>query len=224
MGRWTWISLVLTCAAFAASGLVYWNRLEWLPEQVPVHWGFSGEPDAWTPREGILGYLLLPPLLMVGMFGLAWLLPWLSPRNFAIDANRKVFDYCMFLLVALFGLLHAVILVGYLRPEFPLVRALILALAIFFVLLGNVLGQVPRNFFMGVRTPWTLASNLVWVKTHRLAAWLFVGIGLLTACLTLLGAPYWLIFFAMLPPLLYPVLYSFILYKRLERAGQLEAA
>jgi uncharacterized membrane protein len=97
-------------------------------------------------------------------------------------------------------------------------------LCLFFALIGNVLGKVRRNFWMGVRTPWTLASEAVWNQTHRLAAWLFVAAGLLGFALVMVLPPsaVWVLLAVLLPAALLPVVYSLVLYKRLEREGRLE--
>jgi uncharacterized membrane protein len=93
---------------------------------------------------------------------------------------------------------------------------------LFFALLGNVLGKVQRNFYVGVRTPWTLASETVWVQTHRLAAWLFTGAGVLGLVIVLVGVPFYFAFGLILVAALVPVVYSLVLYKRLEKKGLLE--
>jgi uncharacterized membrane protein len=87
--------------------------------------------------------------------------------------------------------------------------------------MGNVLGKVRRNFYVGVRTPWTLASDAVWEGTHRLAAWLFVVAGVGGFVLMMLGVPFWYCFGAAIALILLPVPYSLYLYKRLEREGKL---
>jgi len=87
--------------------------------------------------------------------------------------------------------------------------------------MGNVMGKVRRNFFIGIRTPWTLASEPVWNATHRFAArTLFVG-GLLGLLAVILHAPFWLPMAAILTAALVPVIYSLVLYKQLERRGAL---
>ena len=86
--------------------------------------------------------------------------------------------------------------------------------------MGNVLGKVRRNFWMGVRTPWTLASEKVWVATHRLAARLLTAGGLAGAVAAWLGAPLVLCFWLLMVALLWPAVHSLLLYKRLEREGE----
>lgn len=88
-------------------------------------------------------------------------------------------------------------------------------------LTGNVLGKVRRNFFIGIRTPWTIASEPVWNATHRFAAKTFFAGGLAGLVFTILGAPIWLSLAAILVAVLAPVFYSLVVYKQLQRRGEL---
>ena len=88
-------------------------------------------------------------------------------------------------------------------------------------LLGNVLGKVQRNFYVGVRTPWTIADERVWNATHRLAAKTFVIGGLTGLAFALVAGWSWLSFVAILAAALVPVIYSLVYYKQLERRGEL---
>src|SRR5262249_10492038 len=128
------------------------------------------------------------------------------------------------LVVALFGFMHVLSLAAALQGgnAFPMGRWLVAGFFVFFALLGNVLGQVRRNFWMGVRTPWTLANETVWIQTHRLTAWIFVAGGLVGFVAVVAGAPLVWCFISFLVLLVaVPVVYSFVLYKRLERQGKL---
>jgi uncharacterized membrane protein len=87
--------------------------------------------------------------------------------------------------------------------------------------LGNVLGKVRRNFYIGVRTPWALANERVWNATHRFAAKTFVLGGVIGLALTAIGVKGWLPFAALMAGALVPVVYSLVVYKRLERRGEL---
>jgi uncharacterized membrane protein len=223
MNRWLAASIVLTALALGASLYVVYVRPDWLPEQVPTHWGVKGEPDHYVAREHILPYLLGMPAVMAGMVVLTVLLPWLSPRRFDLERFRDTYNYVMALVVALLAYLHGVILAGSMRKGVNMTQLMMGGLFLFFALLGNVLGKVQRNFWMGVRTPWTLASETVWIRTHRLAAWLFVGGGLAGLVLVLLGVNFVVCLVLFLAIALVPVFYSLVLYKSLERQGRLDA-
>jgi uncharacterized membrane protein len=88
-----------------------------------------------------------------------------------------------------------------------------------FILLGNVLGKVRRNFWLGVRTPWTLASDRVWYATHRVAGKTMVVGGLVTMLAAMMGLPAYVSTGALMAGALVPVVFSLVYYKRLERAG-----
>ena len=90
-----------------------------------------------------------------------------------------------------------------------------------FALLGNVLGKVRRNFYVGVRTPWALASERVWNATHRLAGKTFVAAGLVGLVLTAAGLNGWPTFVSLMVGAFVPILYSLVYYKQLERSGAL---
>jgi uncharacterized membrane protein len=161
------------------------------------------------------------PTVMAGLVVLTLVLPWLSPRGFRVESFRKVYEYLMALVVVLFGYIHGVILVGSLVPGVNVARLLFGGLFLFFALLGNVLGKVRRNFWMGIRTPWTLASDAVWEGTHRLGAWLFVACGVAGFVCVLAGVTLWVCLLLLAPAVVVPLVYSLVLYKRLEREGRL---
>ena len=104
---------------------------------------------------------------------------------------------------------------------FDLGRGFMAGMFLFFALMGNQIGKVRKNFYIGVKVPWTLASDRVWNDTHRLAAWVWVAAGVIGFVLIVAGVwiviPIVLLFVAAL----IPVVYSFVHYKALERAGQL---
>jgi uncharacterized membrane protein len=220
MNRWLVISILLTAAALAASLAVYYGAHDRLPAEVPTHWDYQGRPDRVVPRDRVLPYLLAAPAGMAVLVLLTPLLPWLSPRALGVDEFRDTYGYIMALVVAMIGYLHGVFLLAALRPDLDVLRLLVGGLFLFFALLGNVLGKVRRNFWMGVRTPWTLASETVWIRTHRLAAWVFVAAGLVGFVAALAGAPR-LVYAGILSiVVLVPVVYSLVLYKVLARQGR----
>jgi uncharacterized membrane protein len=141
-----------------------------------------------------------------------------------VDSFRDTFQYIMMLVQGLFAFIHLMILLGSLKRDEPIDmgRWIIAAAFLLLALMGNVLGQVRRNFWMGVRTPWTLANETVWIQTHRVSAWLFTGGGLAGFIAVLAGVPpLWCFIGCMVLLVATPVLYSLVLYKRLEKQGKL---
>jgi uncharacterized membrane protein len=230
MSRWFVASIILTAGAFAASAYVYFFQYDSLPDQIAVHWNIKGEPDRILPKNEAWMHFWLMPLVMVFIVILTVVLPWISPKQFGIERFRPTWEYVMTLVVGLIAFIDAAILAGSWGQKLPLGRFFVGVMMLFFALLGNVLGRVKRNFWMGVRTPWTLANEAVWNQTHRVAGWLWVAGGLL-GCVgvlvlplvipvseptVMIGAFTWIMVMA-----LYPVVYSLVLYKRWERQGRL---
>jgi uncharacterized membrane protein len=148
-------------------------------------------------------------------------IPWLSPRKFAVDSFRSTYLYIMVMVVAMLAYVHIVILVSALGLAFDVGRAVEGGVCLLIALLGNVMGKVRRNFFVGVRTPWTIADERVWNATHRFAAKTFFAGGLLGLLAVILRAPFWLPMTAILTAVLVPVIYSLVFYKQLEHRGDL---
>jgi len=223
MTRWGYLSLALVLVGLAVAGYAHLNADRIPGDRIPIHWNIRGEADGWASKDQpFLAFYLLPVMIggvvALGMFAL----PWLSPRNFAVESFRVTYDYIFFLVAALFVYLEGVILWSQFQGGPFGERWLTGGMFLFFALIGNVLGKVKSNFWMGIRTPWTLASERVWNQTHRVAAWLYVAVGLAGFVGALVGVPPVVCFVVLIVGALAPVVYSLVLYKRLEREGKLE--
>jgi uncharacterized membrane protein len=190
-----------------------------LPARVPVHWNAAGEIDGWDERH----VLLVHSAFMVGLAVLWLVLPKMSPRRFEVEGFEETWWFSGTLMVCLIAYMQCMHLWAAWKPGFPMDRAVLGGLGLLFVLLGNVIGKVRRNFWLGVRTPWTLANERVWYATHRLAAKTMVAGGLLTLAAALGGLPGMVAVAALVGSALVPVGFSLVYYKKLERAGTLEA-
>lgn len=204
---------ILIVLAAGASALLYPR----LPQTVPIHWNIHGEADNFGDKS--FG-LFLMPIMMALLLGLFRALPWLSPRRFAIDEFQSTWLFIMVIVIGSVGYIHAVMLWTLWRGPVDMLRAVAAGLFIFFALCGNVLGRVKRNFYIGVRTPWTLASERVWTDTHRMAARLMVASGVIGVAAILAGMPGWMSIALIIVVSMIPVVYSLVLYKRLERRGE----
>jgi len=209
-----WIIAGLVAAAtLVATAVIYPS----LPERIPIHWNASGEIDGWGDKQ----WAFLTPAIMIGMLGLLRVIPWLSPKHFEIDTFRSTYAFIVLLVSVLFAYIQGLTLLEPLGYHVRTDRALMVGMMLFFMLMGNVLGKVQRNFFVGVRTPWTLASERVWTDTHRLAAWMFVGTGALGLISALLGLSIFVPLALIGVTVVTIVVFSLVRYKQLERRGQL---
>jgi uncharacterized membrane protein len=215
MTRVYWIvAIALVLLAWIISAALYPG----MPAKIPMHWNIQGKIDAYGPKWAVF---LMPGLMLV-LLGLCSLLPTLSPRNFEIDSFRSTYLFIVVLVIGLFGYVHGVILYSAAHENrVDVARVLIGGLFLFFAMVGNVIGRVRRNFYVGVRVPWTLASERVWNDTHRLAAWLWVACGLVGFLLVIAGLPFAFAIALLIVAALVPIVYSFVYYKVLERRGTL---
>jgi uncharacterized membrane protein len=210
---------VITGALLLATLVAYGLAYPQLPAQIPIHWNAQGVVNGYGPRAALLA---LGPGAMLGMLLLFGLLRWLSPRHYEVDSFRPTYLYLMLVLMVLLAYLFGVLLWAALVGPQDVHRLLLGGLGVLFMLIGNVLGKVRRNFFIGIRTPWTLASERVWYATHRMAAKTFVAGGLVSLLLLPLGLPFWGVNAMLITTALLPVAYSLLYYKRLERRGELD--
>lgn len=195
-----------------AFGLATWSRL---PPRVPVHWGLSGQPDRWGPSWESA---LLMPAIAVAEYLVLLFIPLIDPRrkSYALFGDTlRVFRA----VIALFTVgVHVAITLSSLGAGLDVDRFIRVALPLLFALLGNRFGRIRPNWFVGIRVPWTLDSEEVWARTHRLAGKLWVAAGLLGLPAAFLPAPAGT---AALVALLVaatavPVVYSWWLWRRLS--------
>jgi uncharacterized membrane protein len=209
---WGAIAVIL---AILAGTIVSYPKL---PTTVPIHWNAAGQVDDWGPKwslffwgPGTMGLILL----------LFYALPWLSPKKFEVDSFRATYLYIMIVMIAMMGYLYWLMIIAALGTRLEIGRAMEGGICLMVALLGNVLGKVRRNFYIGIRTPWTIADERVWNKTHRLAAKTSFAAGWLGLLEVLVGAPFWLPIATILSGPLLPAAYSLVYYKQLEHHGEL---
>ena len=147
------------------------------PERIPVHWNIQGEIDRYGGRfEGLLAL----PLIAAGVYSLFLVLPKFDPcrRNYLSFANA--YFVIRLAILSMMVLIYACILLTAFGHHINMGEIVSMAVGMMFIIVGNVMGKIRPNWFVGVRTPWTLSSRRSWNKTHRLAGWLFVAMGFVT--------------------------------------------
>jgi uncharacterized membrane protein len=188
-----------------------------LPERVATHWDINLHPNGYSPKWMLF---VLGPGIMAGISLFAWIGPSLSPERFQVDSFRSTYTQVMLMLSCAMAYLSGIILWAAAGHRIDEGRAVFGGICVLFALMGNVMGKVRRNFFIGIKTPWTLGSERIWIATHRFAAKTFVAGGLLGLALTMIGLRRWPIF-ALLAGALAPTIYSLVRYKQLQRRGDL---
>jgi uncharacterized membrane protein len=189
-----------------------------LPNMVPTHWNIHGEANGFSAKWSLF---LIFPGLMAGIMILFRLLPWLSPKHWEVESFRSTYLYIMAVLLCLMAYLAGVTLWVGMGRAMDVTRMTIGGVCLLFALIGLALGRVHRNFYIGVRTPWTLANDRVWDETHRLAMKTFVAAGVVGLVLTVVGFSGWPTFVVLILGALVPAVFSLVIYKRMERSGSL---
>lgn len=167
---------LLVALAMAAAGAWVWQVL--LPHAVvTTHWSLGGQPNGYSGKA--LGLFIMPALAAILSLAFA-AITRIEPRRFNLASSVKFFHAAWFGLLAVMAVGQAMIVATALGYA-PNVRScLLIAVSLLFIVVGNYLGKTRSNFFVGIRTPWTLSSEFSWKKTHRLGGRLFIATAILT--------------------------------------------
>jgi uncharacterized membrane protein len=184
-----------------------------LPDQVPIHWNINGEADGFaTPINAMFSTLGIMVLLYVTMV----FLPKVDPRKSNYKYFTKSYNIMLNVILGVLFIINIMMLLNAVGYEVPIGSIGPIVVGIIFMVLGNYMPQVRSNFFIGIRTPWTLSSDEVWRKTHRAAARIFFFGGLIMMATIFLPA-FWkeAIFISIIAmTVITPYLYSYLLFKK----------
>ncbi len=203
------ISILLIFIAVAFSAAIYGR----LPEQMASHWNASDQVNGYMSR--FWGAFLMP-IISAGMLVLFLVIPGIDPMKDNIKKFRDVFNVFIALIIAFMLYIHILTLLYNLGYALRISLAMIPGLAIIFIFAGIMMGKAKRNYFIGIRTPWTLANDTVWDETHKLGSKLFIGAGAFSLLGIFLGENgFWLMMILLGGAGLIPVVYSYVLFTRI---------
>jgi uncharacterized membrane protein len=196
-----------------AVSLVVYPRL---PDKVPVHWNAAGEIDGWG--SAFQGAFLFP-LMMAAILILLVFLPKVDPKKKNYSRMSKPYTIIVLVTMLFFMLIHFGSLgtaLGYFN-SFP--SFIQLGVGALFVIIGNYMGKLKHNYFAGIKTPWTLANEQVWYKTHRMAGPLWVIGGLIFMAASFLPSQFLIVtvMIVIAVLLIVPIGYSYWIFKRLNK-------
>lgn len=193
-----------------------WNDF---PDRIPTHWNINNEVDDWSDK---VPALFLFPGINIALYLLMLFLPKLDPKRNNYERFGKAWWSIRFALHVFFSGVVFLTMLAALGTDVNIGRVLTSGICLLFLVIGNVLGTVKFNYFVGVRTPWTLSDEEVWNKTHRLTARVWVITSLLLIIPVVLLPMAWMaaVFGAgVVTMVLVPMVYSYRLYSA-KRAQQ----
>jgi len=203
------LPLALIVLAFVVGGLLYPD----LPEMMPTHWNAQGEVDAWSSKNFAVFFF---PSITLAIYLLITFIPLIDPlrRNYPKFALPYFWFRTVF--VIFFVSLYFYTLWAALGTKLNINFFIIPAFSILFIVIGLFLPKVKKNYFVGIRTPWTIHSEEVWDKTHQLGGKFFIAGGVI-ALISLLFPKYFLSIFitAILLAAFIPVVYSYFVFRKI---------
>ena len=201
--------LIIVIVPFLYLGYLYAD----LPDTVPTHWNIEGQIDDWGSKSmlwmipfvtGFLGYVLMS------------IAPKIDPKGQIKQMGAKFYQL-KFIIVLFLTALGLYILYATQQQSMSSPKIIFILIGVFFAALGNYLPSVKPNYFIGLRTPWTLESPTVWKKTHRLAGklWMLGGLLVIVSSL-LLAQPQNVVVFLVITAIItiIPLVYSYVWYKQ----------
>jgi len=205
-------SLLMIVIGFILSFYFYAN----FPEQVPTHWNIQGQVDGWS-SAGFAAFFF--PFLVLGLYLLFLVIPYLDPKKDRYKEFRTTYHLFKGVIVAFMFVIYLV--VGFSGMGYDLDISIIVSsmVAILFLLIGSQMPKIKSNWFLGIRTPWTLSSEKVWQKTHVFGSKTFLIAGLLLFIAGILDGTASLILFiaSILLAVLAPIVYSYMEFRRVGK-------
>ncbi|HZK96958.1 MAG TPA: SdpI family protein [Prolixibacteraceae bacterium] len=198
--------LILLTAIPIAYLLFNWSLL---PDQMPIHFDFNGEPNGYGSR---IVFLFLP----LGLYLLMLILPLIDPKKHNYEIFSDTYFKLRIILSVFIGIIDSLIIYNVLHGIEKMGLLIPILIMLIFTLLGNYMGNIRPNYFVGIKVPWTLNNDVVWIRTHKLAGKLWFWGGLIgIAALFIFKNPTMVMVPLMLIITVVPIVYSYIIYQKI---------
>jgi len=205
------IILIVILASFIIGAYFYPK----FPDRVASHWNVNGEVNGYMSK---FWGLFLMPIISLVMWLLFLLIPKIDPMKHNIEKFRKYFDAFIVLIMLFLFYIYLLTIFWNLGKRFDMGRMIVPAIGILFYFAGILINHAKRNWFIGIRTPWTLSSDNVWDKTHKLGAKLFKIAGIIALLgIFFQGAALWLVLIPAMFFAFFTFFYSYFVYKKEEK-------
>lgn len=186
-----------------------------MPDKIASHWNAKGEVDGYMSK---FWGLFLMPIVSFGLLLLFIIIPKIDPLKANIEKFRKYYNGFVVLIIIFLFYIYLLTIFWNTGVRFDMTQVLAPALGILFYYVGVLTENAKRNWFIGIRTPWTLTNEKVWNKTHKIGGKMFKISGVIA--LFGLVLPRYAIFFMVVPVVfvaVYTIIYSYFEYKKHEK-------
>jgi len=202
------IILLIIAISFVAAIYLYPQ----MPEQMASHWSAQGEVNGYLSK---CWGLFLMPLISLVVFLLFLIIPKIDPLKKNIEKFRNYFNLFIILIILFLLYIHTLSIFWNLGYRFNMGQMMMPALAVLFFFIGIILKHAKRNWFIGIRTPWTLSNDTVWDKTHQIGSKLFKFAALIILIAAFLpGQTIWFLLILIIAIVLYLFIYSYLIYPK----------
>jgi len=207
--KFNWITILLLLAFWGICASFYPD----LPEQVPTHWNIQGEVDDYSHKAVAT---LVMPLLPLAIYVLMTVVPKIDPKRQNYGKFGPSYEKIRTIIVTIMVGITVLPLLSALGYDIKVDLLVRIFIPLLFIALGNYMGKIKHNYFVGIKVPWTLASAEVWNKTHRLGGKLMVvgGIFALAGVFTPPTAGFVMVMTGIFAPLIISTIYSYLLYAK----------
>lgn len=203
------LPLTLIIIAFLAGALLYSS----LPEKLPTHWNAQREVDDWAGKNFAV---LFFPLLTLGMYLLMIFLPRIDPLRKNYPRFAATYFCIRSILVIFFVALYLFTLSAALGVKLNINYFIVPILSLLFVVIGIFLPKIKKNYFVGIKTPWTLHSEETWNKTHQVAGKIFIAAGLISLLgLVFFKYVFWIVIFSAGGAAAFSFVYSYFVFRKI---------
>lgn len=186
-----------------------------MPEQMASHWNARDEVDGFMPK---FWGLFMMPLVLLGMYLLFIGIPRIDPLKQNIQKFMKFYEGFIVLIIAFMFYVYLLTIFWSLGFRFSMLQMMVPALGGLFYYMGILTENAKRNWFIGIRTPWTLSSDSVWDKTHKIGGKLFKLSGIIAVIGILFGDyAIWFVIGPVLAVAVYTIAFSYVEYQKVKR-------
>lgn len=198
--------------AMIVATLILWNAL---PDQMPMHWNLAGEIDAYASKAWAA---FMVPGIGILLMALFKLIPKIDPKKEKYKLFEKSWSVIQFGIFGFMAYMHFVTLYLSINQDADIIKFILPGIGVLFILLGNYMGKVRQNYFIGIKTPWTLNNEDVWNKTHRVGGLAFVLAGIIffiEGFLQLYIIPVFIVTIVLAA--FSPVIYSYFIFRNIKK-------